>query len=178
MVDKSFILEYLPPQSRGVEIGVWKGEFSRIINNKLNPEVLYLCDPWLFTPQHPDRWYGGTQATSQEDMDKIHENVANTFSNNSNVRIIKDLSTNLLKHIEPGSLDWTYIDGDHSYEAVLEDLNISYQLIKAQGYITGDDFDNGNAIHQALDTFVDQYKDQIKLASVENRQFILKIEKQ
>jgi hypothetical protein len=177
MLDKSFVLDYFPPQSRGVEIGVWKGEFSKTINSKISPAVLYLCDPWLFTPQHPDRWYGGTQATSQEDMDGIYNDVVGMFRSSPNVQVIRDLSTNLLSHIEPNSLDWTYIDGDHSYEAVLEDLNMSYQLVKSGGYITGDDFDNGNDIHRALDQFVNEHKDQIKSGLVQNRQFILKIEK-
>jgi hypothetical protein len=60
---------------------------------------------------------------------------------------------------------------------VLEDLNMSYQLVKSGGYITGDDFDNGNDIHRALDQFVNEHKDQIKSGLIQNRQFILKIEK-
>lgn len=175
MLSKSFILEYFPPSSRGVEIGVWKGEFSKDIFNTTAPEVLYLCDPWIFTPQHPDRWYGGTQAKSQDDMDVIYNNVVDMFKEHKNVKLIRDSSSNLLNYIERNSLDWTYIDGDHSYESVLEDLIMSYQLVKAGGYITGDDFDNGNDIHRAVEKFLNDYQDHIESGMVQNRQFIIKL---
>lgn len=177
MVDKSFVLNNFPAQSRGVEIGVWKGEYSKVIADRISPTALYLCDPWLFTPQHPDRWYGGTQATSQQDMDNIYGNVVDMFADNPNVHVIRDVGANLLNYIQAGTLDWTYIDGDHSYEAVLQDLIISYELVKPEGFITGDDFDNGNDIHKAVEEFVNKYTDQIESAIVQSRQFIIKLNK-
>jgi hypothetical protein len=177
MVDKSFVLDYLPPNSKGVEIGVWKGEFSKVIFNKLNPSTLYLCDPWLFFSEYPDRWYGGTLAQKQQDMDSIYNDVSNLFKNNSNIILIRDTSDNLVNYIDANSLDWTYIDGNHSYEYVLKDLEISYQLIKPGGYITGDDYDEGNDISKAVKEFINKYSDYIEGALIKERQFILKLNK-
>ena len=36
-------------------------------------------------------------------------------------------------------LDWIYIDGDHSYEAVKADLKAAMQAVKRGGFICGDD---------------------------------------
>lgn len=154
IIKKDFILNYLPKNSSGAEIGVWKGEFSEIIIDKLNPSIIYLVDPWLFMGEiYPDRWYGGTWATCQLDMDSIYESLIKKYENQKNVKIIKDSSVNLLNHIPKKSLDWVYIDGNHDYEFVLNDLRISKELIKSKGMIVGDDFIKDNDIHKALITF-------------------------
>lgn len=176
-MDKSFILDYLPKNSKGLEIGVWMGEFSETIHNKLTPTALYLCDPWEYIDEYPDRWYGGSHAKSQNDMDNIYNNVVDKFKNSPEVTIIKDYSNNLYNYIDRDSLDWTYIDGNHSYEYVLKDLEISYDLIKNEGYITGDDFDDRNDIYKAVYDFCTKYQQFIIGALIEKRQFILQLRK-
>ena len=37
-------------------------------------------------------------------------------------------------------LDWIYIDGDHSYEACIKDLNNAKEIVKPGGLIIGDDY--------------------------------------
>lgn len=173
-MNKLFILDYYTPGSRGLEIGVWKGEFSKEIADRVKPSTLYLCDPWKFSPEYSDRWYGGTQAKSQADMDAIHRDVVGMFKDNSNVHVIKDISDNLTSYIEEKSLDWTYIDGNHSYEYVLRDLEISLKLIKPGGIISGDDYDEGNEIEKALFEFLTKYEQQIEEGIIQQRQFIIK----
>ena len=42
-------------------------------------------------------------------------------------------------------LDWIYVDGDHSYEGCLRDLENSLLVVKEGGHILGDDFGWPNA---------------------------------
>jgi hypothetical protein len=70
-----------------MEIGAWKGDFSRETLKYLNPVHLYLVDPWAaYCPFSIDdkesysaRWYGGSIAKSQEDMEKIYTDIINEF---------------------------------------------------------------------------------------------------
>lgn len=170
-ITKGFILDHLPINSVGLEIGVWKGEFSEVILDKLSPKLFYMVDPWKYMENYSDRWYGGTWATSQKDMDNIFEEICLKFKNQP-VKIIRDFSDNLLNHIPEETLDWVYIDGNHDYEFVLNDLTISKKLLKHNGLIVGDDYIRGNDIHTALDTFTSNFK--LEYKTIEN-QFIIQL---
>lgn len=175
MIDKTFIFNYLPRGGVGLEIGVWKGEFSEQILQHLMPQKLYLCDPWVFTPQFPDRWYGGTQAQSQEDMNRIcgevHDKLAR-YQDKTTITFLRTSSNALPTLIKPGSLDWCYIDGDHSYDQVLADLRICMNLVMPGGFIVGDDYEVGNDIQRAFTRFLDENRDQFSVGDIINRQFI------
>ena len=38
------------------------------------------------------------------------------------------------------TLDWVYIDADHSYEGVKGDLDAFYRTVKSGGFLAGDDY--------------------------------------
>ena len=172
-MNREIIFKYLPKETIGAEVGVWKGEFGKYLFDKLNPKMLYLIDPWKFQPTFPDRWYGGTQATSQEDMDIIYSNVQTVFNPHENVKIVRGNINDIPDNIE---LDWVYIDGDHSYEAVLHDLKHSYNLIKNNGFITGDDYCVDNDIYRAVHSFLQENKN-VSLLETQDRQFIIQTSK-
>ncbi len=41
---------------------------------------------------------------------------------------------------EDNYFDWVYLDGDHSHEGVLRDLNSALRVVKKGGLILGDDY--------------------------------------
>ncbi len=57
------------------------------------------------------------------------------------VRLIKDFSGRALPWFADSSFDLIAIDGDHSYEAVLNDLRGARRLVRDGGLICGDDHD-------------------------------------
>lgn len=178
------LLSSLPKFAVGMEIGVWKGDFSREILDYLNPEHLYLVDPWIYQPFSTDgkdcysaRWYGGSIAKSQEDMDKIYADVVGEFDQYENVTILRSFSSEIKQSIPAETLDWTYIDGNHSYEYVLNDMEISFDILKSKGIIAGDDFDNSSEIRLAVNDFHMKYKNQISSLETFDGQFLLKIDK-
>lgn len=61
----------------------------------------------------------------------------------------------------PGdSLDFCYIDADHSYEAVKLDIALWYARVKPAGVVAGHDYSNSSVpgVKQAVDEFVADYK--------------------
>ena len=62
LVNKDFLLSKFSTESTGVEIGVWKGDFSKKILELVQPKMLYLCDPWEFIPKYEDRPYNECSA--------------------------------------------------------------------------------------------------------------------
>ena len=47
-------------------------------------------------------------------------------------------------------LDWIYVDGDHSYEGCLKDLNNAKEIVKPGGLILGDDYGWPNSKYQKV----------------------------
>lgn len=118
-----FIFDILPKNCICAEVGVWKGDFSQEILDHLNPQKLYLIDPWLYTPSYNESWYGGAEAKNQEDMDKIYRDVIEKFKNDSRVKILKMSSIEASKIFPNNYFDFVYIDSCHLYEYVKQDLN-------------------------------------------------------
>jgi hypothetical protein len=174
---RTFLFDVLPKNSIGLEIGVWKGEFSEQLKNNLSPIKLYLNDPWIFISDYPDRWYGGSFAKNQDDMDMIYLEVCNKFLNNQNIEILRCNSNVIGDFIPKNTLDWVYIDGNHSFDFVLSDLNLSMELVKDVSYIVGDDYFNSIEVKNAVDFFVESNKKIIINFYDKNGQFVIEINK-
>lgn len=132
--------KYFGVVENALEIGVASGIFSEIILNYLKPKKLFLLDPW-------DIQSIDVYTDSQNDV-LIQKNnfieVITKFKKeieNENIIIIRDYSPQGLNIFKDGSLDWIYIDGNHSYETVRNDIEIAYKKIKKTGWICGHDID-------------------------------------
>ena len=134
------ILKLIPKDSVCCEIGVWKGEFSQEIINKVKPKELHLIDPWKFYPEYKNRWYGGTKTQSQGDMNIIYKKVKEKFKGMKSVVIKRNTSDAMARKFEDDYFDFIYIDGNHSYEFVIKDLENYYPKLKKGGIIAGDDY--------------------------------------
>ncbi len=143
--DRTELLKCLPREATGAEIGVWKGDFSERLLAEISPSRLHLIDPWKFQSEFPDRMYGGTVAKEQRDMDAIHDAVASRFSNDSRVQIHRGTSEEILRDFPEKSLDFVYIDGNHYFEYVNQDLELSLRVVRPGGFIAGDDYHWGAA---------------------------------
>ena len=83
---------------------------------------------------------------------------------------------------ENESIDWIYIDGNHSYEFVKEDLNNWWPKIKPGGFMCGDDYIDGKyqvenlnfGIIPAVDEFREKNKSNIDFFELIKDQFVIK----
>jgi hypothetical protein len=158
------------------EIGVWKGDYSRIILKYTHPKELHLIDPWLFDPSLPERWWGGKIAKGQDFMEDMYNSVKSEFGSKDNVYFHRKTSVEALSGFDDAYFDWIYIDGDHTYEGVLQDLTLSWQKIKSGGCILGDDYylgaEVGFPIKRAVEDFIALHNP--KKFKVYARQFVLR----
>lgn len=139
--DRKRLLERMPRDSVCAEIGVWEGDFSERILEIVKPRELHLIDPWEFQSEFSNRMYGGKVAKSQRDMETIYQKVRKRFEGNGVVTLHRGYSSAVLKTFEDGFFDWVYIDGNHYYEFVLRDLQLSWQKVRSGGFVTGDDYE-------------------------------------
>jgi len=120
----------------GAEIGVRKGKFSRVLC-KANPDLhLYCVDPWM-----P---YGGRKYT-KEKQDLIYE-VAQKTLEPYNVTFIRKTSMEGVKDISEKSLDFVYIDGNHLFDFVMEDIIHWSRRVRSGGIIAVHDFHYGSNV--------------------------------
>ena len=154
------LLRMLPRGSIGAEVGVWAGDFSAAILKEVRPTRLHLIDPWRFEPGLPDAWYGGSLVGSQEQMDQIHARVVARFGSQireGTVQVHRSSSSDAASSFEPHYFDWVYIDGNHLYEFVKQDLEDYWPAVKPGGLLTGDDYsDPGwweDGVRRAVDEF-------------------------
>jgi len=167
------LLQKLPKGGVCAEIGVYEGEFSNMIMNINHPKKLYLIDPWLCNQNINKGWWG--KNTNQNKMDNKYSNVYNMFSENNCVEIIRKKSTDVF-HLRNHFLDWAYIDGDHRYQSVFNDLNYYLIKVKMDGIIWGDDYGvNGwwnDGVTKAVDRFIKE--NELPLI-IKGTQFIIKL---
>jgi len=178
--DRTFLLEKMPKNSVCAEIGVHLGDFSDRILKIVNPKELHLIDPWNYekNQNYSKSVYGGKRGVNQKTMDKRYERVLKRFKSerdSKNVLVHREFSR-ILEKVDDDFFDWVYIDGDHRYETVKKDLELSYSKVKQGGFITGDDYVDGHwwngGVKKAVDEIV--IKENVKLVEIKNTQFILK----
>jgi hypothetical protein len=157
----------LPKHAVCAEIGVYEGKFSQRIMKYSQPSKLHLIDPWHFepSPEYEKSFYGAAaNATGQQDMDRRLEGVKAMFSSqlaDGSVVIHRKTSSTAAADFPDSYFDWIYIDGNHLYEFVLEDLKLFLPKMKPGGYLCGDDYHDRPVwfeagVKRAVDEFVKQ----------------------
>lgn len=159
------LVSCLPRHSVGAEVGVHKGQFSAFLLNSLHLKQLHLIDPWRYEPGrvYEQSWYGG-MVHGQEELDDRFESVKERFQLeiSSGVVVIHRMDSEMaFKAIGAESLDWVYIDGNHLYSFVIEDLYSSFRKVKKGGVISGDDYQPGGwwdgGVMKAVDDFCGKF---------------------
>lgn len=159
----SMINDLVKKDSKILEIGVFKGEFAEILLCT-NPRILYLVDCW----ENSNICSGNADGNNVENYNgvSLYNFVKDKFCEFSNIDIIRNYSQNFIPLIDDNTLDIVYIDGDHSYQGVKQDLESVYPKVKKGGYIMGHDYEmNMNkaqhyydfGVKKAVDEFCKKY---------------------
>jgi hypothetical protein len=134
------MLESMPKNARCAEIGVWNGVFSSSILEVTTPQELVLIDPWdLLSNQSADEKTHKLHSDSCE-MQEMYQRVQSRYGTARNVKIRKGFSADVLESFPDDYFDWVYIDGNHLYDFVRKDLELSFRKVRPGGVIAGDDF--------------------------------------
>lgn len=176
---RRFVLERLPHGSVGAEIGVHLGDFSQAILDAVRPSHLHLIDPWRYepAPEYEKAWYGGRAEKGQEEMDDRHAGVLARFAaeiRRGQVSVHRGTSVDVLAGFDDETLDWVYIDGNHLYEFVAQDLELSLRKTRPGGLVTGDDYREGGWWEGGVKRAVDELAatGSARLVELRNGQYV------
>ena len=119
---------------KGVEIGSFKGEFAKQILNTWEG-ILYMVDPW----RELTEGYNDTSNHINHPTAYL-ETMENLTGMEDRGIMIRALSEQAVELFEDESLDFVYIDGNHSYEYVKQDIELWYPKVKQGGLVSGHDY--------------------------------------
>lgn len=117
---------------RGAEIGVETGNYAEVLC-KANPEGHLICvDPW--TPYKGYRDHVGA-----EKLDRFFEETQQRLEP-YDVTFMREFSVPASKQIDDGSLDFVFLDANHDFKHIAEDLCAWVPKVRAGGVVAGHDF--------------------------------------
>ena len=154
--ERTLFFNMLEKNTIVAEIGVHAGKNAYRIYNVINPKKLYLIDPWTLTI-NDKKHTQNNDYTEQLGAELVCKKY---FENKQNVEIIKNWSLEAVNLFDDDYFDLVYIDGDHSYDAVLNDLSFWSKKVKVNKYLGGHDYYNNssNNIFNAVNTFLNNNK--------------------
>lgn len=127
------------------EIGVWGGTFAaEILKNCDSIKKYYMIDPW----RHLDGWNKPSNIDDDRftELLKIATEATNFAAGKRKFLIGK--TTEVIREIPKDSLNFAYVDGDHTLKGITIDLISIYNRVKTNGWIGGDDFSETIWQHQ------------------------------
>lgn len=115
----------------GAEIGIYKGDFSKIL--AAPGYKLYAIDPWKIYP-------GFENARGQKRVDFLYEHTQRALTPFKNIEIIRKTSMEAATDFPDNSLDFVYIDGNHEFRYIAEDLYEWTKRVRPGGIVSGHDY--------------------------------------
>jgi len=122
---------------KGVEVGTFKGEFTKTIISKWDGEI-YMVDVWrpLSIEEYND-------SSNHEFNSNVYSEAMTSIKGHEDrcfmLRMKGEFAINLF---QDESLDFIYIDANHSYDSVKEDMELWFPKLKKGGLFSGHDYIN------------------------------------
>jgi len=138
-----------------VELGTWKGySISFLAKSILNSEKkdfkIYGVD--LFEDSAIHLRYGNEHLTPLvPEIYRIYNEVLTQHGVRDIIEDIKGYSWEVAEKFEDDSVDFIFIDADHSYESVKKDIKAWWPKIKKGGVMSGHDYFSFSGVRQAVD---------------------------
>ncbi len=138
------ILEFVRPEHTGIEIGSYKGTSSKLFLNRCN--YMYFIDPCVDYPESSRH----DVVASYEEFLKIMEAYEPRFT------FITAFSAEAVELVPV--VDFVFVDGEHSYPYVKQDVELYWPKIRPGGFMCGHDYtwiDDGGP-KRAVDEFFEK----------------------
>lgn len=136
----------------GVEVGTDHGKYAQQILSGIPNLRLSCIDPWIAYTE-------GDNVHTQEEMNQIY-NEALERTKNFNCVLLRETSMEAVSRFGDNSLDFVFIDGNHSYEFVKEDIREWTKKVKPGGVVAGHDYKidpvNEYGVIEAVNEYVDE----------------------
>ena len=139
-----------------LEVGCAYGFHTKQVISNTNIESYIMVDPYVpysndvFSDSVQNVYRDGSETLSNFDqfLNIVMEELCDY---KDKINHIRKPSIESAKEVEDGSLDAIFIDGDHSYKAVKEDLDAWWPKLRIGGTLCGDDYwmeDVSRAVHE------------------------------
>lgn len=148
------------------EVGVAEGRSSLEFMN-WGFKKAYLIDVWEHTAALPgdgsssQAWHDLNYRGTKEKMKKFGKKVV----------FLKGESKDVVHKVTDDSLTFVYLDGNHSYEGVLNDLKIWLPKLKEGGIMAGHDYNHLYGVQKAVDEFARSAVQVLPEQALENQGF-------
>jgi len=133
----------------GLEIGVASGwTMNHFLQNLPNLQLTGI-DPYI-------GYMDGNIKIAQEMLDAQYLAAQDNISDFApRGKILRGYSQDFVNSFEDKSLDYIFIDGDHSYEGALRDCELFFPKIKSNGIFAGHDW-SFDGVRKAVNEFKDK----------------------
>lgn len=134
-----------------IEIGSYQGESTEIIARNFPNSEINAVDIWeqYIEDVNGDGTLNYTLESQQLELEEAEIRFTERIENYPNVKKNKIPSLEFCKKLDDNSIDFVYIDGNHQYTSVKEDILSWLPKIKNGGIISGHDY-GWNSVQQAL----------------------------
>jgi hypothetical protein len=118
--------------TKGAEVGVWEGEHAASVC-QVNPQLHLLCvDAWAPYPGYADH-------QTAEELERAYRKALTTLQP-YRCSLMKMFSVEAATRVPDRSLDFVYLDANHTYEGLWADLEAWVPKVKVGGLIAGHDY--------------------------------------
>lgn len=140
-----------------IEIGIWKADFTKLMLESRNDLFCYGVDP--YTPY-------GRMRRQQNDWNNIYDRVVRKMQPfHERFKLVRKTSNDALPFV-PAYVDWVFIDGNHDYEFVLNDLKLYEPLIRPGGIMSGHDYTTPkDGVRRAVNEYVKMFDRKLNVDS-------------
>lgn len=134
------IINYVPKDKdlNIVEIGTMYGASIKWCFEHFKISKYYAIDPFIQYDEY--KIDGFNKILIKKGGDKLFKEVTNNFKKYKQVEFIRKFSNEAHQLIPNNSLDICFIDGNHEYQYVMDDIKNYLPKIKKGGIICGDDY--------------------------------------
>ncbi len=132
----------------GAEIGVKEGRTSGYLLNHLpDLRTLYCVDPWRYYPEYESDRNPKAKSSpygewpSQAALDQAYNRFCRRIEAFADhVVVLRMMSREAAPEVPDDSLDFVFIDANHAYEFVREDILLWTPKVKPGGIVIGHDY--------------------------------------
>lgn len=144
--------------TRGAELGVWRGQtFFHMLD--VCPDLSLIgvdCWPSSLEPHEKDQSAGISTWYPPEVIRGYRDDVVSRAANYDRATIYEMDTVAAAELVPDGSLDFIFVDADHSTEGVLRDVQAWRSKVRQGGMILGHD-EQWPSVHRALNELFESW---------------------
>ena len=122
-----FVASLLDNPQAGAEIGVCRGQFTQYFLATFESLHMYAVDAWRLRPPMDREGYQTYEGWPLDSMREMFHQRTKLFADR--LTVLHMDSVKAANHVPDGTLDFVFIDAEHTYEGVSADIALWLSLI-------------------------------------------------